>query len=73
MKSSFFIAIVLAGLTQNQSGIVLACLVFVVVLLVFGYFRSIQRLSALEEAVFKNTEKTKEVLKSGRDNLSEMS
>lgn len=71
MKASLPIAMSLAALTQRQSSIVLACLVFVVVLLVFGYIKSMKRLSELEEVVFKNRDRTKEVLKSGRENLDE--
>lgn len=73
MKESVFFAIVLAALTQSQSTVILGILVLVVVLLVVGYFKSIHRLSELEQAVFTNRKATKEILRAGRENLQDSS
>lgn len=73
MKEPVIVAMVLAALTQYQSSLILALLVFVVILLICGYFKSVKRLSELEAVVFTNRKTTKEVLNAGRENLQDSS
>lgn len=56
-------AMILAALTQYQSGIVMACLAFVTVLLCVGGIKMWRRLTDLESVVYSADKVTKEAKK----------
>lgn len=61
MRLGLPFAMFVAALTENQSGIILACLVFAVVLLIIDLIKILHRLTNLEDVVGNSTEKIQEL------------